>query len=276
MPHFLVWLHARALSGALRRRSNTSSEAPKRYAQSALAPATRRAYESDWLVFASWCAQQSATAIPAAPATIAAPTRPTGAFDRSRSLAARRRSRPAHRCPERAGPVRLGRGRRGHAGHPPRARHPADAQGEAARTRPPFTGTDHRTSLTGRQGSRHAWTSSPGSGAGRCAGRGSAYGTRHRTREVCKTRATLYVATGGRTSPGADAEASSNCGGLSQDAGLPRSTVPPENSAPIKETSPLENTAPRKETSPPENFARSKETAPPENGVYGELVRKAR
>ena len=44
----------------------------ERYAQSALAPATRRAYESDWLVFATWCAQRSATAIPAAPATVAA------------------------------------------------------------------------------------------------------------------------------------------------------------------------------------------------------------
>ena len=44
----------------------------ERYAQSALAPATRRAYESDWLVFASWCAQRSATAIPAPAATVAA------------------------------------------------------------------------------------------------------------------------------------------------------------------------------------------------------------
>ncbi|MGO9956473.1 MAG: tyrosine-type recombinase/integrase, partial [Solirubrobacteraceae bacterium] len=44
----------------------------ERYAQSALAPATRRAYESDWLVFATWCAQRSAAAIPAPAATVAA------------------------------------------------------------------------------------------------------------------------------------------------------------------------------------------------------------
>jgi integrase len=44
----------------------------ERYAQSALAPATRRAYESDWLVFAGWCAERGLVAIPAAPAAVAA------------------------------------------------------------------------------------------------------------------------------------------------------------------------------------------------------------
>jgi site-specific recombinase XerD len=42
------------------------------YAQSALAPATRQAYERDWLVFATWCAQRGVPAIPAIPATVAA------------------------------------------------------------------------------------------------------------------------------------------------------------------------------------------------------------
>jgi len=42
------------------------------YAASALAPSTRKAYEHDWLVFASWCAEHGAQAIPAVPATVAA------------------------------------------------------------------------------------------------------------------------------------------------------------------------------------------------------------
>ena len=44
----------------------------ERYAESALAPATRRAYERDWLTFASWCAQRGLVAMPAQPATVAA------------------------------------------------------------------------------------------------------------------------------------------------------------------------------------------------------------
>jgi len=44
----------------------------ERYAQNALAPSTRRAYERDWLTFASWCAPRGLQAIPAAPATVAA------------------------------------------------------------------------------------------------------------------------------------------------------------------------------------------------------------
>ena len=42
------------------------------YAASALAPSTRKAYEHDWLVFASWCAEHGAQAVPAVPATVAA------------------------------------------------------------------------------------------------------------------------------------------------------------------------------------------------------------
>jgi site-specific recombinase XerD len=44
----------------------------ERYARSALAPATRRAYEGDWLLFAGWCAERGVPAIPAAPAAVAA------------------------------------------------------------------------------------------------------------------------------------------------------------------------------------------------------------
>jgi hypothetical protein len=42
------------------------------YAQSALAPATRRAYESDWRAFADWCAARGLTPTPATAATVAA------------------------------------------------------------------------------------------------------------------------------------------------------------------------------------------------------------
>ena len=44
----------------------------ERYAQSALAPSTRRAYEQDWLLFATWCAERRVVAIPAQPASVAA------------------------------------------------------------------------------------------------------------------------------------------------------------------------------------------------------------
>jgi len=42
------------------------------YAASALGPSTRKAYEHDWLVFATWCAERGVQAIPATPATVAA------------------------------------------------------------------------------------------------------------------------------------------------------------------------------------------------------------
>ncbi len=42
------------------------------YAAGALAPATRRAYETDWRVFATWCASRGVPAIPATPASVAA------------------------------------------------------------------------------------------------------------------------------------------------------------------------------------------------------------
>jgi site-specific recombinase XerD len=44
----------------------------ERYADSALAPATPKAYERDWRVFASWCAEHGQRPLPAAPATVAA------------------------------------------------------------------------------------------------------------------------------------------------------------------------------------------------------------
>ena len=47
-------------------------ESAARYAASALAPATRRAYEYDWRVFAQWCVARGLAPMPAAPETIAA------------------------------------------------------------------------------------------------------------------------------------------------------------------------------------------------------------
>ena len=47
-------------------------ERAERYAASALAPATRRAYECDWRLFATWCSTRGLVAIPAEPATVAA------------------------------------------------------------------------------------------------------------------------------------------------------------------------------------------------------------
>ena len=47
-------------------------ESAARYAESALAPATRLAYERDWRVFATWCAERRVVAIPAQPASVAA------------------------------------------------------------------------------------------------------------------------------------------------------------------------------------------------------------
>jgi site-specific recombinase XerD len=44
----------------------------ERYAASALAPATRKAYENDWHVFATWCAERGQRPLPATPATVAA------------------------------------------------------------------------------------------------------------------------------------------------------------------------------------------------------------
>ena len=44
----------------------------ERYAESALAPATRRAYEHDWRTFATWCVARGPRAMPAAPETVAA------------------------------------------------------------------------------------------------------------------------------------------------------------------------------------------------------------
>jgi hypothetical protein len=43
-----------------------------RYAASALAPATRRAYERDWRTFADWCVARGLRPFPAAPETVAA------------------------------------------------------------------------------------------------------------------------------------------------------------------------------------------------------------
>jgi hypothetical protein len=47
-------------------------ESAARYAASALAPATRRAYERDWCVFADWCVARGLRPMPAAPEAVAA------------------------------------------------------------------------------------------------------------------------------------------------------------------------------------------------------------
>ena len=47
-------------------------ERAERYATSALAASTRKAYEHDWRLFATWCAERRLNAIPAEPATVAA------------------------------------------------------------------------------------------------------------------------------------------------------------------------------------------------------------
>ena len=47
-------------------------ESAARYAASALAPATRRAYDHDWGVFAEWCVARGLSPMPASPETLAA------------------------------------------------------------------------------------------------------------------------------------------------------------------------------------------------------------
>ena len=47
-------------------------ESAARYAASSLAPATRRAYDHDWRVFAEWCVARGLAPMPAAPETVAA------------------------------------------------------------------------------------------------------------------------------------------------------------------------------------------------------------
>jgi integrase len=44
----------------------------ERYPAGSIAASTRRAYASDWRMFAGWCARRSALALPAAPVTVAA------------------------------------------------------------------------------------------------------------------------------------------------------------------------------------------------------------
>jgi site-specific recombinase XerD len=42
------------------------------YAKAERAPGTRRAYQTDLAIFQAWCADRSASALPAEPATVAA------------------------------------------------------------------------------------------------------------------------------------------------------------------------------------------------------------
>src|SRR5712691_5513487 len=47
-------------------------EAAAAYAKAEKAAATRRAYKTDFAIFQAWCADRGASALPAAPATVAA------------------------------------------------------------------------------------------------------------------------------------------------------------------------------------------------------------
>jgi site-specific recombinase XerD len=51
---------------------NRELERAEQYAASALASSTRKAYERDWRVFATWCAEHGQRPLPASPATVAA------------------------------------------------------------------------------------------------------------------------------------------------------------------------------------------------------------
>jgi hypothetical protein len=95
-----------------------------RYAESALAPSTRRAYERDWLTFPSWCAERRLVAIPAEPATVAVFL--VSEADREFRRVPPRTAAPRCRRAPRAGPsepVRLWCGRASPLSDPPPARH---------------------------------------------------------------------------------------------------------------------------------------------------------
>jgi len=68
--HSTVVLHRAAATAAAA--IDRELDRAERYAQTALAPSTRRAYEQDWLLFATWCAERRVVAIPAQPASVAA------------------------------------------------------------------------------------------------------------------------------------------------------------------------------------------------------------
>ena len=140
-------------------------ESAARYAAAALAPATRRAYERDWRVFADWCVARglAADARPRRRRSRRSwPPRPTASSGRSRSARAPPRSPP--RTAPRTSPTRATRRRRrGPGGHPPRARHPPAAQGRS------------RSSSTRSRGcsSRSTPPRSPACATGRCCCSGS-------------------------------------------------------------------------------------------------------
>ena len=150
-------------SSASLRAPSATQPARSRRRRGALAPATRRAYEGDWLLFATWCAHRSLTAIPAAPATVAAflaaeadrGFRPVTIGRRAAAIA-RRAPRPGP-----SEPVRFGRGRRGDVGDPSRAWHQPAPKGRAAGARPPGA-----SDLTDRHHDTHRATG-PGAVAGR-------------------------------------------------------------------------------------------------------------
>ena len=50
---------------------NAKIERAAAYAKAARAPSTRRAYDSDWVIFTAWCAAHGLTALPATPEVVA-------------------------------------------------------------------------------------------------------------------------------------------------------------------------------------------------------------
>jgi site-specific recombinase XerD len=57
--------------GALALAADRESEAMQRYLEAEKAPATVRAYRSDWAIFAAWCAERGREALGASPETVA-------------------------------------------------------------------------------------------------------------------------------------------------------------------------------------------------------------
>lgn len=62
---------SRSTSPLLPQLLDAEVEAARAYVAAARAPATRRAYASDWRIFAAWCDTRALAALPATPATVA-------------------------------------------------------------------------------------------------------------------------------------------------------------------------------------------------------------
>jgi hypothetical protein len=69
------------------------TESARVYLDAAVAPTTRRAYESDWRLFSAWCADRGLTPLPATPGTIVRYI--VGEIDRGRTVATMRSPEPS-------------------------------------------------------------------------------------------------------------------------------------------------------------------------------------